>query len=288
MSFAKAINKTSSTKRNLGSLSETAIGTSLDKIENEQYLYLSLDKLEENPFQPRLDMDRETLQELADSLQECGQIQPISVRAHPSKTGKFQIIAGHRRVAASKLADLKKIKAVITQVSEDTLMLSALIENLQRENLSIFEEAKAYLLMKEQFNFSQEEIAKKIAKSKTYVSRIMSLLKLPSWLMEKLEAKKVTLPFSILSELTPLEDNSFLKKLFDEILNKNLNRDQIRERIAKEKSRKLAPAQFKKKIGFVVDKKKNGVHLKIDFNRINDKEAAIAELEQLIEKIQSI
>jgi ParB family transcriptional regulator, chromosome partitioning protein len=288
MSFANAITKKSVPSRALNRLSETAIGTSLEKIENEQYLYLTLDKLEINPFQPRKEMHKESLEELALSLKESGQIQPITVRAHPTLSGSFQIIAGHRRCAASKLAGLSKIKAVIIQADEETLILSALIENLQRQELSSFEEAHTYRLMKEQFHFSQDEIAKKIGKSKSYVSRMMSLSKLPLWMTQTLEERSLSLPFSILSELIPLEDGPFLKKLFSDILNKALNRDQIRERIAKERERKIAPAHLKKKSGFTLDKKRNGIHLKIDFNRINNKEEVITELQNLITKIQSI
>lgn len=128
-----------------------------------------------NKQQPRRKFSREKLEELASSIKEHGVIQPILVS--PSDSG-YQIVAGERRWRAASLAGLESIPAIVKEFSEQEIMEIALIENLQREDLNIVEEAKAYKLLMDQFHLTQEEISNKLGKSRTAITNTLRLLNL--------------------------------------------------------------------------------------------------------------
>ena len=131
-----------------------------------------------NRHQPRQVFTEDGLNELINSIKEKGVLQPITVRENSD--GKFELIAGERRFRASKEAGLRKIPAYILDVKNDSDMLEmALIENIQREDLNPLEEAEGYLLLVEKYNFTQDEIAKKIGKSRPVITNRIRLLKLP-------------------------------------------------------------------------------------------------------------
>ncbi|MEX1382443.1 ParB/RepB/Spo0J family partition protein, partial [Lutibacter sp.] len=141
-----------------------------DAIEKNSLTEVALDKLTSNPYQPRTNFDEESLQELTDSIKEHGVFQPIIVK---KQDGKFVIIAGERRVKASKKAGLEKIPAIISDFTEQQMMEIALLENLQREDLNAIEEAKAYVQIKDTLNITQDELAQRVGKSRSHVTNII-------------------------------------------------------------------------------------------------------------------
>ena len=143
-----------------------------------------------NPFQPRIEFDDNKINKLAASIKEKGLITPISVRYIKNS---YQLVAGERRLRASKIAGLKEIPAYVLNIETDLEMMElALIENLQREDLDIFEEAQAYLMMIEKYKFSHDEIGKIVGKSRTNISNTLRLLKLPKEIMESLRKKEIS------------------------------------------------------------------------------------------------
>ncbi len=137
---------------------------------------IAVSKLIVNPFQPRKIFNEEALQELAESIKEHGIIQPIVVR---KKEKKYEIIAGERRFRAAKLAGLKEIPAIVKEMTEQQMMEVAILENLQREDLTPIEEAEAYSSLIENLNFTQDELAKRLGKSRPHIANHIRLLQLP-------------------------------------------------------------------------------------------------------------
>ena len=155
----------------------------LEKIEQkiieeskEEIKEVELDSLRSNPYQPRKTFDEESLNELSSSIKEYGVFQPIIIK---KSIKGYEIVAGERRVKASLMAGLKKIPAIIKDFTDEQMMQIALLENLQRENLTSIEEANAYSKMLKSMNFTQEELAKKIGKSRSHVTNMLGLLNLP-------------------------------------------------------------------------------------------------------------
>ena len=144
---------------------------------NDQIVEINLSELRANPYQPRKNFDEEALNELALSIKEHGVFQPIIVK---KSIKGYEIIAGERRFRASKLAGMQTIPAIVKDFSDEEMMQIALLENLQRENLTSIEEAKAYKSIIESMNITQDELAKKVGKSRSHITNILGLLKLPA------------------------------------------------------------------------------------------------------------
>ncbi|MEG2457278.1 MAG: ParB/RepB/Spo0J family partition protein [Bacilli bacterium] len=142
----------------------------------EDVIQVLLSELRNNPYQPRQVFDEDKLSELAESIKTYGVIEPIIIK---KSIKGYEIVAGERRVLASKKAGLDKIPAIIRDFTDDEMMEIALLENIQRENLNIMEEADAYKNIIEKLGLTQEEMAKKIGKSRSYVTNALGLLKLP-------------------------------------------------------------------------------------------------------------
>lgn len=138
---------------------------------------LPLHKIEPNPNQPRRDFDDEELEALAESIRQHGIIQPLTVREMPN--GYYQIIAGERRWRASRLAGLDEVPVVIMEADDRKAMELALIENLQRQDLNPIEEAEGYERLMKQFGLTQEQVAKRVVKSRSAVANALRLLALP-------------------------------------------------------------------------------------------------------------
>lgn len=142
----------------------------------EEIVEIPIEELRANPYQPRKVFNDESLQELTESIKEYGVFQPIIVKR--SIKG-YEIIAGERRVRASKMAGLKTVPAIIRNLDDEQMMEIALLENLQREDLSSIEEAMAYKAMIDKLNLTQEELSVKIGKSRSHITNILGLLRLP-------------------------------------------------------------------------------------------------------------
>lgn len=138
---------------------------------------LRISDIEPNRDQPRKDFDEEAMLQLADSIREHGVLQPILVR--PIDTDRFQIVAGERRWRASRMAGLTEIPAVVREMTEDEMMQLAMIENLQREDLNAIEEALGYKLLIDRYDMTQDEVSKRVGKSRPAIANSLRLLNLP-------------------------------------------------------------------------------------------------------------
>ena len=150
------------------------------------YQLLPIHKVEPNPDQPRRDFDPEELQSLADSIEQHGVVQPLTVRELQS--GYYQIIAGERRWRAARMANLREIPAVIIEADDKKVMELALIENLQRQDLNPVEEAMGYRTLMAEYGLTQEDAAKEVGKSRPAVANALRLLNLPEKVLEMVRA----------------------------------------------------------------------------------------------------
>ncbi len=157
--------------------------------EEEKLLEIDIDLIDPNSEQPRTRFSEENLQELTQSILANGIVQPIIVRR---KDGRYQIVAGERRWRASQRANLKKIPAVIKNVSDEKLLELALIENIQRQELNAIEEARAYKNLVETVGLTQEMIAERVGKNRTVITTALRLLKLPDDIQKLLEEEKIS------------------------------------------------------------------------------------------------
>lgn len=156
---------------------------------NEPEAVLSISEIVRNPNQPRKTFDEDKLAELADSIRQNGVLQPILVRR---KGQKYEIVAGERRYQASKLAGLKEIPAVVREIDDDKVFQLALIENLQRSDLSPIEEAKGYKQLLKSRSLTQEELAKILSKSRSAIANTLRLMDLPVEVQHMMEQGLLT------------------------------------------------------------------------------------------------
>lgn len=172
------------------------LGKGLDAIfiendtENKTSVMLKISEIEPNREQPRNDFDEKALAELADSISQHGVLQPLLVR--PISADCYQIVAGERRWRASRMAGLSKVPAIIKELSDSEVMEIALIENLQRENLSPVEEALGYKSLIETYNLTQDEVAKTVGKSRSAITNAIRLLSLPQSVIDLLSEGVLT------------------------------------------------------------------------------------------------
>ena len=173
---------------------KSTLGRGLDAVflENEtepsaSVTLLPLSRMEPNPMQPRRDFDEEALAALSDSIRENGIIQPIAVRAVRPGDEQYQIVAGERRWRAARMAGLAEAPVVILELDDEKTALLALVENLQREDLGPVEEARAYAELAQRFSLTQEQIAKRIGKSRSAVANALRLLELPQEILPLVE-----------------------------------------------------------------------------------------------------
>ncbi|HIS38744.1 MAG TPA: ParB/RepB/Spo0J family partition protein [Candidatus Onthousia faecavium] len=190
----------------------------------EQITEINLDELRSNPYQPRKNFDEESLQELASSIKTYGVFQPII--AKKSIKG-YEIVAGERRVKASRLAGLKTIPAIIKDFTDEEMMELALLENLQRENLSALEEAEAYYKLKEKLNLTQEELAEKVGKSRSHITNMLGLLDLPAEIKD--DIIKGDLSMGHARVLSKLENKEQALTLADKVIKENLSVRKLEE-----------------------------------------------------------
>lgn len=161
--------------------------TEIKSIEGIQFI--SIDQIVPNPDQPRKTISDEDINELAESIKEKGILQPILV---VPKNGSFLIVAGERRFLAAKRANLSKIPAIVKQFNDDEILEIALIENIQRKDLNPIDEAFAIAQIIEKYSYTHEELAKRLGKSRTYVTNVTRLLKLPTIVKTKIIENKLS------------------------------------------------------------------------------------------------
>ena len=151
---------------------------------------LDLDQIQPNPLQPRLQFEPGKLQELAASIKENGVLQPIVVRA---SGGGYEIVVGERRWRAARQVGLERIPAIVQHVSDEKMLALALVENIQRDELSSIEEGQAYQLLAAQFALTHEEIAQRVGRSRTAVTNSLRLLRLPRFIQEKVMNEEMSM-----------------------------------------------------------------------------------------------
>lgn len=185
---------------------------------NEEIIDIELSELRPNPYQPRKVFDDEALKELSASIKEHGVFQPIIIK---KSIKGYEIIAGERRVRASKLAGLDKIPAIIRDFTDEQMMEIALLENLQRENLTAIEEAYAYKAMIEKLSLTQDELSKKVGKSRSHLTNILGLLRLPKEVQQMIAESKLSMGHA--RALSKLEDEETIKELANKIVNEKIS-----------------------------------------------------------------
>lgn len=201
---------------------------------NEEIIEIDIDELRPNPYQPRKIFDDLALEELASSIKEHGVFQPIIIK---KSIKGYEIIAGERRVRASKLAGLNKIPAIIRDFDDTQMMEIALLENLQRENLNVIEEAIAYKSMIDKLSLTQDELSKKVGKSRSHITNILGLLRLPKEVQKMTIRGEITMGHARM--LSKLEDESKIIELANKIINEDLNVRETEEIGNKEKKKNI-------------------------------------------------
>lgn len=181
--------------------------------------------IEAGPFQPRTKFDEESLEALSESIKNQGVLQPILVRP---KNGKYEIVAGERRWRAAQKAGLNMVPAIVKEIEDKDALEIALIENLQRENLSPIEEAAGYEKLQQEYGYKQEQLAERIGKSRSYITNTLRLLSLPEKVKQALQNGKISAGHG--RALVGLEN---AEDLLDQILLKKLSVRQTEELVAR-------------------------------------------------------
>lgn len=191
-------------------------------IENKKdvgLVQLNIGDIRPSKGQPRQYFEKDALEELSDSIQRHGVLQPIIVRALPR--GSYEIIAGERRWRAAELAGLKSVPCVISQVASKDLLTLALVENIQREDLNAIEEAESYRRLHKDQGLSQEQIAKAVGKDRSTITNALRLLKLPAAIQNQVVLKKLTMGHA--RALLGLEDQELIRQLGEQISEQGLS-----------------------------------------------------------------
>jgi len=230
----------------------------LDNLDESKILQINVNEIEKNPYQPREEFDKEALQELADSIKEKGVLQPILVR---KKESGFELVAGERRLEASKLAGIRYIPAIITNIdSDEDLLEFALIENIQRENLNPIEEAKAYKRLNKEFGLSHEEVAKKVGKNRATVTNLLRLLNLPEKIQNMIETEQISTGHAKI--LLGIENPAEQMRLAYKIVNEKLSVRALEAEVQKVKDKKSIKVDKSEKVSdpFLENLQENLIH----------------------------
>ena len=252
---------------------------------NDEVVEISLSELRPNPYQPRKKFDEDALNELADSIKEHGVFQPIIVK---KSIKGYEIVAGERRYRASKKLGLEKIPAIIKDFTDDEMMQISLLENLQRENLTSIEEAKAYKAIIDASNLTQEELAKKVGKSRSYITNILGLLTLPVSIQNLILDNKISMGHARV--LSKIEDEEKIKELANKVISDGLSVREL-EDLTKDDSIKrkkevvrTSPNNEYKDVERKL-KEKLGSDVKITNNKITIKFSSVQDLNRILEII---
>ena len=186
-----------SKKKGLGRGLTALFGDQKEKIKNEDIasinrLKANIGDLSPNKYQPRTHFNEEKLSELANSIKKNGIIQPIAVRSDKVDPGRFEIVAGERRWLAAQRAGLHEVPIVILDLNDNEALEVAIVENIQRDDLNVIEEAKGYQRLSEEFGYDHEKIAKFMSKSRSHISNTLRLLTLPKDVIGLIEEGNLT------------------------------------------------------------------------------------------------
>ncbi len=185
---------------------------------------INLDEIRSNPYQPRKTFNEESLNELAASIKEHGVVEPIIIK---KSINGYELIAGERRTKAARIAGLKTIPAIIREFNDEQMMEIALIENIQREDLNPIDEAKGYQAIIMKLGLTQEEVSKKFGKSRSYITNLLGLLRLPETVKKYVENGSISMGHARV--LSKIEDKEKISELAERIIKEKLSVREIEE-----------------------------------------------------------
>jgi ParB family chromosome partitioning protein len=236
---------------------------------------IDLKLINPNPYQPRKKFDQSKLVELSQSIKEYGILTPILVRKFGDK---YQIVAGERRFRAAQLSKLKTVPVIIEAFNDNQMMEIALIENIQREDLNVIEEARAFAGIQTSFKVTQEQLSKRLGKSRSYIANLLRLLSLPNNVQDMIAEDKLSMGHA--RTLIGL-NNQEIEKLAKEIVGKKLNVRQTETLVnLHKKGNDKAYLNLEKKLSNKYNRKVNisGKTIKISFKDEKDLNKLVDEL----------
>ena len=205
--------------------------------DNDKIAEIALDKIKKNPYQPRTYFNEGKLNELKESIEKNGLLQPIIVK---KAVKGYYIIAGERRYRAFELLGRKEIPAIIKEMTDEEMMVFAVLENLQREDLSALEESESYKNLMDKMSLTQEELAKKLGKSRPYIANSLRLLKLPIEIKNKLEQGLISTAHA--RTLLSLKTKKAMEEVCTMVVERKMSVRELEEYVAK----LLKPKEVKK------------------------------------------
>lgn len=221
--------------RGLSSIFGQDVSKVLDDIQNgdvktdsQEQRKIPVNQIRPNPYQPRKIFDQDALKELSESISQHGVFTPILVK---KSIQGYDLIAGERRLRASKLAGLEEIPAIVVDFDDKQMMEIALLENIQRENLNVIEEAKAYDQLIKRLNYTQEQLAHRVGKSREHITNLLRLLKLPSDVQEYVVTKELSMGH--VRALLGLKDKNLIQKVAKQAIGQNMSVRKV-EQLVKE------------------------------------------------------
>lgn len=254
----------------------------VDSANENDIVEINLSELRSNPYQPRKHFEEKKLNELAESIKEYGVIQPVIVK---KSIKGYNIIAGERRVKASLLAGKETIPAIIKDFTDAEMMEIALLENIQREDLSAIEEAEAYRNIIEALNFTQEQLAVKVGKSRSYITNMLGLLRLPVETQKLVMNKELTMGHARV--LSKLDDLVKIEKFTNLIINQGISVRKLEEMVNNEEIKKVFPIKKTKERKYQnienIMREKVGTMVKITEKKIEIPYDSEKDLERILE-----
>ena len=252
---------------------------------NQAILRVPLDNIKRNEFQPRINFDETKLNELASSIKQNGIIQPIAVRQIKGSSEPYQIVAGERRWLAAQKAGLHEIPVTILELNDNEVLEVAIVENIQREDLNIVEEAKGYKRLNEEFGYDHDKIANMMSKSRSHVSNTLRLLNLPKDIISMLQDGELTA-----GQARPLVGLPNASQIAEEIVTKKMSARSI-ESIKKRQSKSFTidpnifdvQREIERSLGLkvnIVNKKNNSGKISIEYKNLEQFESVSEKLKR--------
>ena len=241
---------------------------------NSPLIKAPISNLNRNKYQPRINFDEDKLNELSKSIKNNGIIQPIAVRSDKNNPGSYEIIAGERRWLAAQKAGLHEVPITIMDLDDSEVLEVAIVENIQREDLNVIEEAKGFERLKDEFGYDQERIAKLMGKSRSHISNTLRLLTLPSDVINMIQSNELTA-----GQARPLVGMPNASSIAEEIVSKKMSARSIEHiKRAKTKSYTIDPNIFdaqrdlERKLGLRVNiqnKKNNSGKITLEYKNLD-------------------
>ena len=254
--------------------------------------FLKTELVQDNPFQPRTHYDENKLAELKASIKEKGILVPVLVRL---KDGKYQVVAGERRLKAARSLSVQEIPAIVREVSDQEALVLALIENIQREELNPIEEAEAYKKLIEEFRYTQDMVAESVGKDRSTVTNLLRLLKLPAEIQQSVYDGGLSVGHA--RALLGVESLGEQKKFFDLVIKKGLSVRELEEIVrsgAKDSARRAKPRETRdRELAALEEQLQNALGTKVSIQARKKKGKIVIEyyslddLDRLIAKIRS-